>query len=110
RGAMRRVLCKLDTSFNDLQPVNFLPSEVLTHIFMLAVDACSEPRRGLFTMPGTLYSYSLRWLGLTRVCRRWRVEALSCPSLWRRLETSMQVQALETFVQRSQTASMSVTT
>ncbi|KZV61990.1 hypothetical protein PENSPDRAFT_266794 [Peniophora sp. CONT] len=111
RRALKRVLCKIDTSLNDLKPVNSLPSDVLTHIFLIVMHSCWDPNE----RPISVFSFGSRpfspkWLSLVRVCRRWRAEALACPSLWTRLATSMRPKMLTDFVQRSQDASLSLTT
>ncbi|VDC07848.1 unnamed protein product [Peniophora sp. CBMAI 1063] len=109
RRAIRRVLCQLDASHNDLQPVNSLPSEILTHIFKLIVERHQIKRIGRRHMWATDF-FSLELYGLARVCRRWRTEALACRSLWTNLATSMLPVVLRNSVKRSQDASLSVVT
>ncbi|KAI0280970.1 hypothetical protein BC826DRAFT_1180605 [Russula brevipes] len=67
------------THRNTLAPVSVLPAEVLAHIFhLVALADSSRPRMG-----------SLKWIGVTHVCRHWRQVALNDSSLWARISGSM---------------------
>ncbi|VDC07847.1 unnamed protein product [Peniophora sp. CBMAI 1063] len=108
RQAVKRVLCKLDTSLNELQPVNLLPSDVLTHIFLLVKESFAESLKPFTSSIIKPKIFPPRWFSLVHVCKRWRSEALSLPSLWCHLTTSMGPKALKEFIRLSQDASLSL--
>ncbi|KAI0289292.1 hypothetical protein BC826DRAFT_1187913 [Russula brevipes] len=68
----------LFTHRNTLAPISVLPAEVLTRIFHLV--AFAESSRSSMG--------SLRWIGITHVCRHWRQVALDDSSLWARISSS----------------------
>jgi F-box associated protein len=62
---------------NDRIPFNWLPPELLIHVFVLATldDTLHPIRSRLDSIP----------LTISHVCQRWRDIALSTPTLWRRI-------------------------
>ncbi|KAI0280965.1 hypothetical protein BC826DRAFT_874013, partial [Russula brevipes] len=66
------------THRNTLAPVSVLPPEVLARIFHLVAFADSSGAE----------TGSLRWIGVTHVCRHWRQVALDDSSLWARISSS----------------------
>jgi F-box-like len=67
---------QLDVVDKDRIPFNWLPPELLIHIFVLAtLDSLYPIQSPLDTAP----------LNISHVCRRWRDIALSTPTLWRRI-------------------------
>ena len=109
RRAVKHILCELDMSLNDLQPVNSLPSDVLTHIFVLVMEDTAVPS-ARFTSALNPRTFTPKWLNLVSVCKRWRSEAFACASLWTHLTTSMRPKMLKDYVRLSQDASLSVVT
>ncbi|KZV60325.1 hypothetical protein PENSPDRAFT_760069 [Peniophora sp. CONT] len=110
-SAMRSFLWRFETSLNNLQPIMRLPTEILTTIFMLVAE--SNPITG-YPQNRRTYSYLgtrsinpyVDWLPLTRVCRRWRAEALACSPLWGRIPLSLGTKGIDEFVRRSRDASL----
>ncbi|VDB96108.1 unnamed protein product, partial [Peniophora sp. CBMAI 1063] len=112
-AAMRAFLWRFETSLNNLQPVMRLPTEILTTIFMLVAE--SNPITG-YPHNRRAYAYLggshrnpaayVDWLPLTRVCRRWRSEALACSPLWGRIPLSLGTKGIDEFVRRSRDASL----
>jgi len=64
----RHLLLSMFTRRNMLVPISVLPTEILTRIFHF--NTFSEDR------------YSLGWVQVTHVCRRWRQIALDDSTLW----------------------------
>ncbi|KAK7034716.1 hypothetical protein VNI00_012123 [Paramarasmius palmivorus] len=63
---------------NSLLPINRLPNELLSKIF---IERCSELKEPIIRDP----DYEIPregWLSLTHVCSHWRRVALATPSLW----------------------------
>jgi len=66
--AAKRLILSMLTRRNMLAPISILPAEILARIFHFA--AFSER------------PYSMGWVNVTHVCRRWRQTALDDSTLW----------------------------
>ncbi|KAF5342421.1 hypothetical protein D9611_001246 [Ephemerocybe angulata] len=78
---------------NTLSPINRLPAEILSSIF---IQASFETRKE-----------SLSWIRLTHVCRHWRAVALECAALWSDLSFA-NLNFTEVMLSRSKNAPLAV--
>ncbi|KAI0043904.1 hypothetical protein FA95DRAFT_1597698 [Auriscalpium vulgare] len=74
----------LDTSRT---PVSLIPPELLSRVFHFLVSIDPPRRRTMSYM--YLTSFELGWIGVTHVCRRWRLVALDNPALWANIDFDM---------------------
>ncbi|KAF6759742.1 hypothetical protein DFP72DRAFT_115969 [Ephemerocybe angulata] len=89
----------LKTCRNSNRPVNRLPAEVLSHIFLIlywTVQAEAAENQKVF------------WIYATHVCRQWRAVALGCAALWSDFACNMHGELMRTILPRSKNLSISV--
>jgi len=72
--AVKRLMISIFTRRNMLVPISMLPTEIFARIFHFV--ALSESH------------YSLDWIRVTNVCRRWRQIAIDDSTLWTHFSTS----------------------
>ena len=76
-------VCALRTKRNALSPVSRLPDELLETVFIFYARQYHISNwakiETLQTPPPLQVPH---WVGVSYVCRRWRVVALGCPTLW----------------------------
>ncbi|KAF6759761.1 hypothetical protein DFP72DRAFT_1042917 [Ephemerocybe angulata] len=89
----------LKTCRNSNRPVNRLPAEVLSHIFLIlfwTVQAEAAENQKVF------------WIYATHVCRQWRAVALGCAALWCDFAFDMHGELMRTILPRSKNLPISV--
>ena len=81
------------TRRNNFSLVGRLPAEILSRIFSFHANNLSNAK-----------NLNMRWITVTRVCRRWRQVALSDPNLWRTIAPNLGVEWVEEMLARSKAA------
>ncbi|TFK64146.1 hypothetical protein BDN72DRAFT_774909, partial [Pluteus cervinus] len=94
-----RIRC-LYASRNALAPVNSLPAEVLSRIFLLI--------RNLSSNHGPYSMKYLDWLQITQVSQHWRQVAIEYASLWTQLPNLCNENFLQLFLARSRACPISI--
>lgn len=97
-----RHLHNLKRHFNTFPPINALPPEILSNIFLFLVFT-SPFIHNPFDPPASV-KQAYWWLRCTRVCHYWREVALQFPTLWSFIVLDAEYpsfEALHTFVSHS---------
>ena len=76
----RRIVAAVKSAYNAHAFIDKLPSEILERIFVLV-----QPQYDDF-LPRWPGLNALEWMVITRVCRRWRLIAISFSALWTTLD------------------------
>ncbi|KAL1694026.1 hypothetical protein GGG16DRAFT_48221 [Schizophyllum commune] len=100
----RLVMAAIKSARNAHALINKLPDEILERIFLLV-----QPYYGDF-LPKWPGLKSLEWTAVTRVCRRWRLIAISYSALWTTLDLchDWSADVARTFLARSGDAPLTV--
>ncbi|KAF8442046.1 hypothetical protein L210DRAFT_3191083 [Boletus edulis BED1] len=82
-----------------LQPISFLPNEILIHIFQLGLDE----------FPHSAHARPLP-VAVAGVCRSWRAVALRTPGLWTRVfvTSATPINHLQMYLERSRNLEIDV--
>ena len=77
-------VCALRTKRNALSPISRLPDELLATVFIFYarqyhISKWAKVETLRFRTPPPQVPL---WVGVSYVCRRWRIVALGCPTLW----------------------------
>ncbi|KAF8141590.1 hypothetical protein EV363DRAFT_1392037 [Boletus edulis] len=75
-------VCALRTKRNALSHVSRLPDELLATVFILYVRQYHNSEWAKIKTFSTAPARVPIWVRVSYVCRRWRMAALSCPTLW----------------------------
>ncbi|KAH7909432.1 hypothetical protein BJ138DRAFT_1155292 [Hygrophoropsis aurantiaca] len=112
---MRRLLDSMKTEKLDLaakiadlesqkHPINWLPAELLIHIFVFSTTVNADASKKL--------SFNTFPINLSHVCRKWRQITLSTSSLWSNIlyqTNRWYSEPLETFLERSRASVLDIT-
>lgn len=96
---LRNLKRHLNLNLNTVSPINTLPPEILSNIFLFLMLTTSFVRDS-FDSHGRAH----QWLRCTHVCRHWRQVALQSPILWSFITLGADypsLEAIRTFVSRS---------
>lgn len=97
-------ILNLKSTLNALTPISTLPPEILCEIFLYTAGVDIHEQ---YVVKERRKSYG--WICVSHVCRHWRAVALSCPSLWSRLDVkAASRELLETLLVRSRGAPLIV--
>ncbi|KAK7045633.1 hypothetical protein VNI00_007466 [Paramarasmius palmivorus] len=91
---------------NSLQPVNRLPPEILSDIFMLSKQHL--PSFLPLVRGGIRYFENHSWLAVLHVCRHWRGVVARCPALWGTIDNLRGGVCPQTCLKRSRGAPVDV--
>ncbi|KAI0725208.1 hypothetical protein C8Q72DRAFT_618537 [Fomitopsis betulina] len=100
-GHCATYMAALKSRLNMLAPISVLPPEALCEVFLRVAGVGDDG------VPGAWPPYG--WICVSHVCKHWRAVAISCPSLWSKINTAMRPPWISELLERSKGALLYVT-